>query len=67
MEYQEVMVTGGNTAIVKEISIPGVMYVLTMWAVNGSQYSPGPVIFTQPLQIAQGEACTICNHKKRRE
>ena len=55
VEYQEVVVTGGNTDIVKEISIPGVKYAIKMWAVNGSQYSQTPVsIPAFLLQIAQG-------------
>ena len=54
MEYQEVVVTGVNTDIIKEISIPGVMYTMKMWAVNGSQYSPGPAQTPAiPLQLAQ--------------
>ena len=66
VEYQEVMVTGGNTAIVKEISIPGVMYAMKIWSVNGSQYSPTTSSFIQLLQLSQGEeACTIMYPRNR--
>ena len=55
VEYQEVVVTGDNLRIIKEISIPGVMYQILVWAVNGSQYSPAPVTIPAiPLQLAQG-------------
>jgi hypothetical protein len=57
VEYQEVVVTGENLDIVKETSIPGVMYLVTMWAVNDSQYSPGPFSDKpRPLQLADGKA-----------
>ena len=59
MEYQEVVVTGVNTEVVKETSIPGVMYIVLMWALNGSQYSQAILSFSQALQLAQGEALTI--------
>ena len=55
VEYQDVVVTGGNTDIVKEISIPGVMYLIMVWAVNGSQYSLVPVSIKTALQVAQGK------------
>ena len=55
VEYQEVVVTGVNTEIVKEISLPGVMYMVSMWAVNGSQYFQTPVSLPGiALQLAQG-------------
>ena len=55
VEYQEVVVTGGSIDIVKEISLPGVMYQILVWAVNGTQYSPAPVLISAILlQLAQG-------------
>ena len=55
VEYQEVVVTGENLDIVKETSIPGVMYLVMWWSVNGSQYSPTPLSLPAILlQIAQG-------------
>ena len=62
VEYQEAAVTGGNTDIVKETSIPGVMYLVLMWAVHGSLYSPTPVSFKQLLHLAQGEPFTITSN-----
>ena len=56
VEYQEVVVTGDHTEIVKKISIPGVMYLVSMWAVNGSQYTITPSSFGNQLQLGQGEA-----------
>ena len=63
VEYQERVVTGDNTEVVKEISIPGVEYLILVWAVNGSQYSQGALSFTIYSQIAQGKACTIQRQK----
>ena len=63
MEYQEAVVTGGSIDIVKEISIPGVMYDVTMWAVNGSQYSQPPVTIPAILlQLAQGRYSVRHSH-----
>jgi hypothetical protein len=59
VEYQEAVVTGDNTDIVKETSIPGVMYMVEVWGVIGSQYTPGSVTFAYPLQLAQGKAFSI--------
>jgi hypothetical protein len=57
VEYQEAVVTGGNTEIVKETSIPGVMYHVLVRAVNGSQYSYTPVTLTPILlQLAQASS-----------
>ena len=56
VEYQEVVNSGDiNTQIVKDLSIPGVDYMVTIWSVREYQYSPNPTSFPSvPLISGKG-------------
>ena len=53
VEYQEVVNSGVNTQIVKDLPIPGVDYMVKLWSVRDYQYSPNPnsVLPLSPLLI----------------
>ena len=54
VEYQEVVNSGKNTQIVKDLSIPGVHYMVTIWSVRDYQYSPNPnTLFNFRLLLEQ--------------
>ena len=49
VEYQEVVNSGVNTGIAKDLPIPGVHYMVTVWSVREYQYSPNPKSFPSIL------------------
>ena len=56
VEYQEVVNSGVNTQIVKDLPIPAVFYMVTIWSVRDYQYSPNPTSFPSTILIlAQGK------------
>ena len=56
VEYQEVVNSGVNTQIVKDLPIPGVYYMVTIWSVRDYQYSPNSTLFPSTILIlSQGE------------
>ena len=57
VEYQEVVNSGDiNTHIVKDLPIPGVDYMVTIWSVRDYQYSPNSTSFPSTILIlSQGE------------
>ena len=55
VEYQEVVNSGLNTQIVKDLPIPGVDYTVTIWSVRDYQYSPNPTFHLTILILAQGK------------
>ena len=63
VEYQELVVTGDNPDVAKEISISGVEYQIMVWAVNGSQYSGTPYSGIHLLQKSEGIHSSI--HKQQ--
>ena len=61
VEYQEVVNSGVGTRIVKDLPIPGVDYMVTIWSVRNYQYSPNPTFFSSTLlTLGQGE---LLSHK----
>ena len=56
VEYQEVVNSGENTQIVKDLPIPGVDYMVTIWSVRDFQYSPNTVSLPSAiLTLEQGK------------
>ena len=54
VEYQEVVNNGVDTQIVKDLPIPGVHYMVTVWSVRDYQYSQHPnTLSNQRILLAQ--------------
>ena len=59
VEYQEVVNSGVNTQIVKDLPIPGVNYMVTVWSVRDYQYSTHPTSFPSVLLISEKGNSTL--------
>ena len=62
VEYQEVVNSGVNTQIVKDLPIPGVKYTVTVWSVRDYQYSPHPVTSQSIIMFEQGKFIALTSN-----
>ena len=63
VEYQEVVDSGVNTQIAKDLPIPGVDYMVTIWFARDYQYSPNPTLFSPTiLTYGQGKLLSHLNN-----